>query len=174
MRCTPVVLALAATLLAAPAFAGPAARSAPGYSWLSLNAGVVSGSVDVPCGASETDGGCEESGVFGTYGAALTLAGKGALRFRMIRANEDTENKPYETAALVGTRVGNPKSHWYALVGIGTIHNADDDYSGTATGLAWEILLAEPGSNFELSFNGNTGPDVDFVGASIGLRFGNR
>lgn len=159
--------------------AGPAVveikRPAPARArtWLGLNLGIVSGSVDLPC-PTPGGGDCDEGGVFPALGANLTVAGKGALRLRAIRAEEDnTDHKPYELAALVGMRMG--RSHWYGLVGVGRIVHPDDDYRGNVTGLAWEFVRARPtseGVGFEFSFYGNSLGDANFAGVAVGMRLG--
>jgi hypothetical protein len=148
-------------------------RSArPGRAWIGVGTGLVSGDVDIPCGGG-TGGDCSESGVFQSYSANVTFAGEAALRFRGIRAEEETDRTPYETAALIGARFG--RSNWYGLVGAGRIRHADDSFVGDARGFAWEILFA-PSSRgpvgFELSFQGNNGRDVDFTAFNVGMRFG--
>ena len=144
-------------------------------SWVGVNAGIVTGDVNVPCGSVEVGDGCSEGGMFTSLGGNLTFAGQAALRLRAIRANEDTDHMPYETAALLGLRLGK-RSNWYGFVGPGRIMHADDDFQGIAHGMAWELVRAAPeqdGMGFEFSLYGNTGPDVDFTGIALGLRFGN-
>ena len=165
---------IASTLLLAGALAAAPADAAPGQgrtrSWFGLNVGMVSGSVDMQCAGG---GDCSEGGVFPSYGLNFTVAGEMALRLRAIRAEEDTEHKPFEVAALVGPRLGRK---WYALAGFGQIRNADDNYVGNSTGMAWEFVRAAPtqsGTGLEFSVHGNAFGDATFIGASIGLRFGN-
>ena len=175
-----LTMALACALACAPAayaahpvveLGGPA--HPPTRSWLGLNTGLVSGSVDLPCpgGAS---GDCGEDGVFQTYGINFTVAGKMALRLRAMRAEEEhTDHKPYEIAVLAGPRLGH--SHWYGLIGPGRIVHPDDEYPGSVTGLAWELVRARPtqsGVGFELSFYGNSFGDAGFMGVAVGVRFG--
>ena len=56
------------------------------------------------------------------------------------------------------------------------MRHADDDFNEEkAGGFAWEILFAPSSSGLtglELSFQGNSGEDVDMVAFSIGLRLG--
>jgi hypothetical protein len=149
---------------------GPA--KLPTRSWFGLNVGIVSGSVDVPCGGVGT--GCSEGGVLPTLGANFTVTGRHALRLRVVRAEEDnTRHKPYELAALVGTRLG--KSHWYGLVGAGRMNHPDDEHEASVTGLAWEFVRARPTADdvgFEFAVQGNTGGEADFWGVAVGARFG--
>jgi len=140
--------------------------------WVGIGAGMLSGDVEVPCGAAP-GGGCSEHGNFISYSANFTVAGPIALRVRAIRANEETDRTPYETAALLGLRLG--RSNWYGLLGPGRIRHADDSFQGEAHGLAWEILRAAPSDGavgFEFALHGNSGSEVDFAGFSLGLRFG--
>lgn len=145
--------------------------AAQGRSWLGLNLGLVSGDVDTPC-LPPTGGDCSEAGVFPSFGANLTFAGTGAFRLRGVVAGENTRKRPHEVATLVGAKLSR---NWYGLIGAGRIFNPDDNFDGTASGLAWEFVYAPPttsSSGFEFSFFGNTGADVDFGGFSLGVRFG--
>lgn len=148
----------------------PRARETP-RAWFGLNFGLVSGDVDIPC-ATPGDRDCSEGGVFTSFGANLTIAGPVAARLRAVHANEDTEQKPVETAILVGPRLG---QDFYALIGASTVHNPDDDLRGNADGVAWELLYA-PGSlsdaGVEVSLHGAAGSDLRYGGISIGFRFG--
>ena len=165
-------------LLASAAWAHEVKRPAPsGRAWIGVGGGITWGSVDEPCAPASTSDDCEESGGFGSYSANVTVSGRrgAALRVRGLRASgsENGARTPYETAALVGSRFG--RSNWYGLVGAGRILHPDDGFVGDAHGFAWEILFA-PASRgpvgFELSFLGNAGEDVDFIGFNTGLRFG--
>lgn len=161
VRCLSLILLV---LTATPSFAAPV------RSWVGLNVGLLSGDVDVPCTAPNSD--CKEGGLFPSFGANLTLAGSAAFRLRGVVAGEGTRERPYETAALIGAKLSRS---WYGLIGAGRIHNADDDFEGIADGLAWELLYAPPtkrGAGFEFSLLGNAGPDVDYLGFGLGLRFG--
>jgi hypothetical protein len=148
----------------------PAPSDRRGGAWLGLSAGVMAGGVKVPCSPSR----CSETGFFSTYGVSLTVAGDTALRLRAVRANEDTEHKPFELAVLAGPRV---TRSMYFLLGFGSIRNPDDEYLGdTANGLAWEFLIAEStprNVSVEFSFHGNHFGDAQYGGLSIGARFGN-
>jgi hypothetical protein len=144
--------------------------------WLGVGAGVGWGAVDVPCEPSFGDD-CREEGILNTYTANATLAGRnGAIRLRGLRQTDkgDDSRTPYETAALIGTRFG--RSSWYGLAGYGRIRHADDDFQeDEAGGFAWEILFApshDGPTGFELSFQGNSGEDVDFVAFNVGMRIG--
>lgn len=145
--------------------------------WLGVGAGVGWGAVDVPCQPNSFGADCREEGTLNTYSANATLAGRhGAIRLRGLRQTDkgDDSRTPYETAALIGSRFG--RSSWYGFAGYGRILHADDDFEEEdASGFAWEILFA-PASDgptgFELSFQGNSGEDVDFVAFNIGMRIG--
>lgn len=145
--------------------------------WLGVGAGVGWGAVDVPCQPSTFGADCREEGTLNTYSANATLAGRnGAIRLRGLRQTDkgDDSRTPYETAAMLGSRFG--RSPWYGFAGYGRIMHADDDFQeDEASGFAWEILFA-PASDgptgFELSFQGNSGEDVDFVAFNIGMRLG--
>lgn len=144
--------------------------AAPVRSWVGLNVGLLSGDVELPCAVPNRD--CSEVGLFSSFGVNLTLAGNAAFRLRGVVAFERARERPYETAALIGAKLSRS---WYGLIGAGRIHNADDDFEGNADGLAWELLYAPPtkrGAGFEFSLLGNAGPDVDYLGFSLGLRFG--
>lgn len=145
--------------------------------WAGIGAGVGWGAVDVTCQPGSFGDDCREEGVLHTYTGNVTVAGPaGALRVRGIRQADkgDDARTPYETAALIGTRFG--RSDWYGLAGYGRVRHADDDFTeDKASGFAWEILFAPSSSGLtglELSFQGNSGEDVDFVAFSIGLRLG--
>lgn len=145
--------------------------------WIGVGAGVGWGAVDVTCDPGSFGDDCREEGLLNTYTGNVTLAGPhGALRLRGLRQSDkgDDRRTPYETAALIGTRFGH--SNWYGLAGYGRIRHADDDFpEERAGGFAWEILFApssEAITGLELSFQGNTGEDVDFVAFNLGLRFG--
>ena len=186
MRAATLVLA-AAILSAPPAPAAePVAKPKPAVvqikgpakipvrSWLGLNFGIVSGNVEVPCSGVGPPDGCSEGGVFPTLGLNFTVTGKHALRLRAVRAEEEnTRHKPYELAALVGTRIG--RSHWYGLVGAGRINHPDDENEASTTGLAWEFVRARPTADevgFEFAVQGNSLGEADFWGVALGLRFG--
>lgn len=153
------------------------ARRGTARMWVGVGAGVSYGAVDVPCQTNSFGDDCREEGVFNTYTGNITMAGRnGALRLRGLRQADkgDDSRTPYETAALLGTRFG--RSDWYGLAGYGRIRHADDDFTEErAGGFAWEILFA-PSSDaltgLELSFQGNSGEDVDFVAFNIGMRIG--
>ena len=140
--------------------------------WLGLSTGFAIGGVDLPCTGAAVSS-CSETGMFSTYGLSLTFAGEMALRLRAVRANEHDEHKPVETAVLVGPRLS---KSLYFLLGVGSIHNPDDEYAGdSTTGLAWEFLIADPtpsGVSFEASLHGNHLGDAQYGGLSIGVRFG--
>jgi hypothetical protein len=182
MRALLLVLALFSTSLVAaqepvakpkPAVVqlkGPA--KVPVRRWIGVNVGLVSGSVDVPCGGGGGD--CSEGGVFPALGVNFTATGRHAFRLRVVRAEEDnTRHKPYELAALVGTRLG--RSHWYGLVGAGRINHPDDEHEERVTGVAWEFVRARPTADdvgLEFAVLGNTGGEADYWGVAIGARFG--
>jgi hypothetical protein len=145
--------------------------------WAGIGAGVGWGAVDVTCQPGGFGDDCREEGVLHTYTGNVTVAGPaGALRLRGIRqADKGNDSRtPYETAALIGTRFG--RSDWYGLAGYGRVRHPDDDFTGDkASGFAWEILFAPSSAGLtglELSFQGNSGRDVDFVAFNIGLRIG--
>lgn len=147
-----------------------AARSGPN-AWVGFNAGLLVGSVDLPCGPGSS-GDCDEGGVFGSYGLNFTIAGDMALRVRGVRADENTANKPEEIAAMVGPQVNDGV---YVLLGAGRIRNPDNDYPGNTSGLAWELLFAprsRSGVSFEGSVQGNHFGDAQYAGISVGIRFG--
>lgn len=153
------------------------ARRGTARMWVGVGAGVSYGAVDVPCQSNSFGDDCREEGVFNTYTGNVTMAGPhGALRLRGLRQADkgDDSRTPYETAALLGTRFG--RSDWYGLAGYGRIRHADDDFTEErAGGFAWEILFApssEALTGLELSFQGNSGEDVDFVAFNIGMRIG--
>lgn len=150
----------------------PAADNDEGRVWLGLNLGLVTGSVDVPCG-NPSDSDCSEGGIFTSFGTNLTYAGPVALRLRAVRANEDTDHPPVEFAALVGPRVTDGV---YALIGVSNVTHPDDELDGDATGVAWELVFAprsQSGTGVELMLHGAVGSDLDYTGASLGFRFGN-
>jgi hypothetical protein len=145
--------------------------------WAGVGAGVGWGAVDVECRPGSFGDDCREEGALNTFSANLTLAGRdGAIRLRGLRQSDkgDDSRTPYETAALIGTRFGS--SDWYGMAGYGRIRHPDDDFQkDRAGGFAWEILFAPSSTGatgLELSFQGNTGDDVDFVAFNIGLRVG--
>lgn len=152
-------------------------REAPVRMWLGAGVGVGWGAVDTPCQPSSFGSDCREEGTLNTYTANATLAGRnGAIRLRGLRQTDkgDDSRTPYETAALIGTRFG--RSAWYGMAGYGRVMHPDDDFQeNQASGFAWEILFA-PSSDaltgFELSFQGNSGEDVDFVAFNVGMRIG--
>ena len=150
----------------------PAPKAArPGFmAWFGLNIGLVSGDIDLPC-ASPGDG-CSEGGVFTSFGANVTFAGPVAVRLRAVHANEDTDHRPVEAAALIGPRLG---KDFYLLVGASTVYNPDDDYPGNADGVAWELVYAPlslSGTGFEITLHGAEGDDLSYSGISAGFRFG--
>lgn len=146
--------------------------------WLGVSAGVGYGNAEVPCQTS-TFGyeDCHEEGITNTYAANITLSGpRTALRLRGVRDADkgDERRTPYETAALVGMRMG--RSNWYAFAGYGQIHHVDDRFvEDHASGFAWEFVFAPASraiSGFELSISGQSGEEVDWIGTNIGARFG--
>ena len=145
--------------------------------WVGLGAGVGYGAADVPCTSGFFGDDCQEEGILNTYSANVTLAGAGgALRLRGIRDSDkgDDARTPYEQAAMLGTRFG--RSNWYGFAGYGRFRHVDDRYpEDRASGFAWEIVFApatESLTGLELSFQGNSGDDVDLVAFNIGLRLG--
>lgn len=144
--------------------------------WAGIGAGVAYGSVDVPCSPNPVGSDCTEEGDLRTYSANVTFSGRNtALRIRGIRDQDKggDARTPYEVAALIGSRFG--RSNWYGLVGAGEIRHPDDKLKDDAHGFAWEILFApssEGPTGLELSFQGNSGKDVDFVGFTLGFRIG--
>lgn len=158
----------------APARA-PARRHSPKAAdgvraWVGLGAGIVWGDVDVPCGDPST-GGCTEGGLFTSFNLNVTVAGPVAARLRAVHANEDTSKPPVEVAALVGPRLG---AGIYVMVGASNVSHPDDDYSGDAKGVAWELLFASAGSSIEFSLHGASGSDLDYSGVSLAARLGGR
>lgn len=144
--------------------------AAGGRSWVGFNLGLVSGDVDLPCTVPGSD--CSEGGIYPSFGANLTFAGKGAFRLRGVVAGENTRERPHEIAALIGAKLSRS---WYGLVGAGRIFNPDDNFEGHASGVAWELVYAPPtqsSAGFEFSILGSSGSDVDYGGFSLGLRFG--
>ncbi len=158
--------------------AGPATTEQPPAThsaWLGVNAGLAIGWIDLRCPGAA----CNESGLLGTYGLNLTYAGALGVRLRGVRGNEpdragDNPKEPFEAAVLVGPRLGASGS--YLLIGLGTIRNPDDEYPRDhATGLAWEFLIADrklSGVGFEASILGNHLGDAQYLGISLGMRFG--
>jgi hypothetical protein len=145
----------------------PKAKRPGVMAWFGLNIGLVSGDVEIPCATR-----CSEGGVFTSFGANLTFAGPVAVRLRAVHANEDTEHRPLETAALIGPRLG---KDFYLLVGASTVHNPDDDYPGNADGIAWELVYAPlslSDTGLEITLHGATGDDLSYSGISAGFRFG--
>lgn len=145
--------------------------------WVGVGGGAGYASVDVPCETTFFGDDCTEEGSVHTYSANVTLSGPHtALRLRGIRDSDkgDDARTPYETAAMLGSRFG--YSNWYGFLGYGRTLHADDRYTeGDAEGLAWEIVFApssQGATGLELSFQGNSGHDVDFVVFNLGLRFG--
>lgn len=162
----------------AAALSGPMAVSAQtsdGQTWLSLGLTGVYGQVDVPCEPSGRSG-CSEQGYIGGYAGHFTQVSPSgtALRLRYVHLREATDgSRPSEFAALVGTRFGESRVH--GLVGIGRLFNPDDDLSGHRTGLAWSMVVAgrDPtDAGFEFALHGTFASDVDYVGTSFALRFG--
>lgn len=143
--------------------------------WIGLGAGTGWGSAEVLC-TTGSYADCNEEGLVSTYSANVTLAGpRTSLRLRGIRDQDkgDEARTPYETAAMIGNRFGS--SNWYGFVGYGRIRHVDDRFPGKAGGFAWEVVFApstEAASGFEMSFQGNTGHEVDFVAFNLGLRLG--
>ncbi|HUS23564.1 MAG TPA: hypothetical protein VM369_01340 [Candidatus Binatia bacterium] len=175
------LLVLFLVLAAAPAWArhrdpGPPPGPIGFRAWLGAGTGVVVGHVDVPCAPPSTADDCGEDGIFRTYAANLTVAlGNGAtFRARGLRAEDhDSRHRPWEEAALIGTRLG--RGNWYGLIGVGRALHPDDDFVGEAHGFAWEFLFAPATDGpigFELSFDGHNGEDLDFFAFNLGLRFG--
>ena len=145
--------------------------------WVGVGAGVGVATISVTCaGANSNTHDCDQSGDLGTYSANITIAGPyTALRVRGVRQQDKGDDKqtPYEEAVLIGSRFG--RSNWYGLAGVGRLQHIDDKHYGDTHGFAWEILFA-PSSlsamGMEVSFQGELGDDVDYVGANLGLRFG--
>ncbi|MBI3171292.1 MAG: hypothetical protein HYZ32_01705 [Hydrocarboniphaga effusa] len=154
-----------------------ARRPRPPRVWVGLGTGVAYASADVQCSSGFFGSDCTEQGDLRTYSANITFAGRhSALRVRGIR-DQDKGNDArtaYEKAVLIGSRFGH--SNWYGMVGYGRILHVDDDYpKDKAEGLAWEILFApssQGATGLELSFQGHSGKDVDFVGFTLGFRIG--
>ena len=153
-------------------FIPPRARA-----WIGVGAGAGVSSIKVACsGAAPHVYDCDRSGDLGTYSANITITGPyTALRVRGVRQQDkgDDLHTPYEEAVLIGSRFGT--SNWYGLAGVGRIQHIDDDHPDDAHGFAWEILFAPStasATGLELSFQGELGEDVDYVGVNLGLRFG--
>lgn len=153
----------------------PAARTAPPSAvlgWFGINAGILSGDIDVPC-AAPGDTGCSEGGGFTSFGLNVTVAGPLAGRLRAVHGNEDTEHsRPIEVAALIGPRLG---EDFYLLVGMSSVNNPDDDYAGSANGVAWEVVFAPTSlgqAGVEIALHGAVGDDLRYAGLSFGVRFG--
>lgn len=144
--------------------------------WIGVGAGAGVATITVPCSASSTTYDCDQSGDLATYSANITVTGPyTALRVRGVRQQDkgDDKHTPYEEAVLVGSRFGN--SNWYGLAGVGRLQHIDDQHPDDAHGFAWEILFAPPtvaATGMELSFQGELGNEVDYVGINLGLRFG--
>lgn len=143
--------------------------------WLGLGTGLTRDWIETPCVSS---GAGTECSALNTYTANFTVvADTGmALRLRGVRASDSSDDPyaPYETAAMIGTRIG--RSGWHALVGPGVLHNVDNAFvQGDVTGLAWEVMFAPRTHGpigLELGILGNAAEHADFVAFNIGLRFG--
>lgn len=152
-----------------------ARRSMKPRAWVGVGAGVGFASVDTPCQVPSSYD-CDESSSLGTYSANFTVTGRNTgVRLRGVRAQDKGQDSrtPYELAAMVGSRFGH--SNWYGFVGGGRILHADDEFQGDTHGFAWEFVFAptsHSGMGFELSFQGNTGRDVDYGVFNLGFRFG--
>ena len=133
--------------------------------WVGVGTGIGFASFDIPDSACSFNSDCTHEESWRTYNANVTFSGpRTALRFRGIRdADKGSDQRtPYEQAVLIGSRFG--RSNWYGMVGAGRIRHADDKLVKDVNGFAWEILFApssEGGTGLELSFQGNTGSDVD-------------
>lgn len=144
--------------------------------WVSVGAGAAAGTVKYPCDASNTSNDCSGAGTFGTYSANATITGPySALRVRGIREMDRDGNRhvPYEEAVLIGSRFG--RSDWYGLAGYGRVVHPDDKHPDDTHGFAWDIVYAPSSlalTGIELSFQGDLGPDVEFFGVGVGMRFG--
>lgn len=144
--------------------------------WIGVGAGAGVASITVPCSSSSTNYDCNQSGDLATYSANVTITGPyTALRLRGVRQQDkgDDRHTPYEEAALVGSRFGT--SNWYGLAGVGRVQHLDDKHPDDTHGFAWEILFAPStfsATGMELSFQGELGNDIDYVGLNLGLRFG--
>ena len=154
----------------APARRDPPKTADGARAWVGLGVGLVWGDVEVPCDGLGA-GDCSEGGVFTSFNLNVTVAGPFAARLRAVHANEDTSKPPLEVAALVGPRVGDV---FYVMVGASNVSHPDDDYSGDAKGVAWELLFAPAGSSVEFSLHGASGGDLDYSGLSLAVRLGNR
>ena len=145
--------------------------------WVGIGTGVGYATVDVACSSGFFGSDCTQQGDLRTYSANITLAGPHtAFRLRGIRDQDrgGDARTAYEEAVLIGPRFG--RSNWYGMLGYGRIRHVDDDFPKyKAEGLAWEILFAPSSrgaTGLELSFQGNSGKDVDFVGFTLGFRVG--
>jgi hypothetical protein len=151
----------------------------PARVWLGVGAGVAYAPVDTACSPSFGPD-CSESGLLDTYSGNLTFSGSDGLtlRLRGVRAADagGAARTPYETAVMVGSRLG--YSDWYGLLGVGALHHLDDavvDGDDSTTGLAWEIVYAPPAHGplgLELGLQGNAADRADYVGFNVGIRFG--
>jgi hypothetical protein len=154
----------------------PRPKPVGGGAWFGIGTGVLHGTVEYDC----VSGKCDEQGIINTYSANFTAAGPMAARVRATRSRrkdgEDANGNPrtaYETAALIGPRFG--QSPWYGLIGVGRIRHADDNVPQKIEGFSWEILMAPRtagNAGFELSFHGHNSRHLEFVGFSLGMRFG--
>jgi hypothetical protein len=143
--------------------------------WLGLGTGLTRDWIETPCAAS---GAGNECSVLNTYTGNFTVVADNglALRLRGVRASDSSHDPyaPYETAAMIGARIG--RSGWHALFGPGVLHNVDNDFvQGDVTGLAWEVMFAPRTHGpigLELGILGNAAEHADFVAFNIGVRFG--
>jgi hypothetical protein len=143
--------------------------------WLGVNAGLGYGGVEL-CHNQKPDN-CTREGLFGTYGANVTLTGaQGLLRLRATRGDQKGGNlhMPYEEAALIGSRFG--RSSWYGALGYSNIVHPHDGYTGTLKGVGYDLFFPPSSGGpigFELSFHGMFANEGNYEAISLGLRFGN-
>ena len=144
--------------------------------WIGAGAGAGVSTITVRCSSTSTTYDCDQSGDIATYSANVTITGPySAMRLRGVRAQDKGNDKyvPYEEAVLVGSRFGH--SNWYGLAGVGRLQHIDDKHPDDTHGFAWEILFAPSTPSaigMEISFQGELGNDVDYVGVNLGMRFG--
>ena len=140
------------------------APSAWADGWLSLGTGGIY--VDAP------DSGRGDSRVRGTGNAALTFAGKAALRLRAT-AFGYAGNSTVEQAALVGLRIGQ-QGDGLLLVGYAKLDDISED-TDNDNGASVELLYAprhRGAVSYEIGLHANVNDVRSFGGVLLAARFG--